>query len=340
MSRKHVVILSTGAAAVVAALAVQLAAAHSGGHRVSHKNARAAAGSSMCGLRTTAGTYSHVIVIFMENNSYNTIVKSSSAPYINSLPKQCGLATNYHNASHPSLPNYIAVTTGASSAQLTPFDPDCTPSVTCDWTGDNIFNQLNGKKLLWRNYAESMPSACSKANQGFYAPRHNPAVYDTDLSNCATNDIPLGTASNSPLLKDLSSTKTAPAFAFITPNLCDDMHGATGCPTNLILTGNNWLKLWLPKITSSATYKAGKTVIFLTWDEGEPSSTGESCATNTTDQSCHVVMIVIAPSVKPGTKVGALYNHYSLLKTSEDILGLPELGQATSAASMATAFNL
>lgn len=334
MSRKLAVALSAVAVSVLTIVGVQLAAAHTASRRVAHV-------TGMCGVRTTAGTYKHVIVIFMENNSYNTIQGSSSAPYIHSVETRCGLATNYHNISHPSLPNYIAATTGASLAQIATFDSDCTPSVSCHWTGNNIFNQLDAKTRLWRGYAESMPTVCDQANSGFYAPRHNPAVYDTDLADaCPGSDIALGTTSSSPLLTDFASPSSAPAYATITPNLCNDMHGASGCPSNSILTGDNWLKLWLPKITATPVYKAGQTVVFIVWDEGEPGTSGEACATNTSDQGCHVVALVVAPSVKPGKKVATLFNHYSLLKSSEQLLGLSQLGQAASAASMLAAFNL
>jgi hypothetical protein len=343
MSKKLSVALSVVMMSVLAFVGVQLAGAHPSSRR------GADAGSSMCGLRSSPGAYKHVIVIFEENNPYSSIYKSSAAPYINSVINQCGLATNYHNITHPSLPNYLAATTGATLAQLHTFytapTADCTPSATCEWKGNNIFEELNVRHRPWRGYAESMPSPCAKANSGFYAPRHNPAVYDTDLSNCATDDVPLGTTSSSRLLRDFSSSSKAPAYATITPNLCHDMHGISGCPAgSLVTAGDNWLKLWLPKITATPVYRAGQTVIFITWDEGEPASggaqAGEACATNTTDQSCHVVTIVVAPSVKRGRKVSTLLNHYSLLKSSEDLLGLPEIGSAKTAKSMVKPFGL
>src|SRR6202035_168451 len=102
-------------------------------------------------------------------------------------------------------------------------------SVSCESMSNNIFNQLNAAPKSWKGYAESMPSNCDKSNAGFYAPRHNPAVYYTDLSGtCGTRDVPLGTPTNSALLKNFSSEATAPPYATVTPNLCDDMHGATG----------------------------------------------------------------------------------------------------------------
>jgi phosphatidylinositol-3-phosphatase len=343
MSKRLVLGLSVVVMSSLTVVGVQFAAA-----QASSRGA-AQAKTSMCGVRSSAGSYKHVIVIFEENNPYNSIYKSSAAPYINSVINQCGLATNYHNITHPSLPNYLAATTGATLAQLHTFytapTADCTPSAACEWTGNNIFEELNIRHRLWRGYAESMPFACAKANSGPYAPRHNPAVYDTDLSNCSTDDVPLGTTSSSRLLKDFASSAKAPAYATLTPNLCHDMHGIGSCPSgSLITAGDNWLKLWLPKITATPVYRAGQTVIFITWDEGEPASgsaqSGEACAANTTDQSCHVVTIVVAPSVKHGKKVATLFNHYSLLKSSEDLLGLPEIGSAKTAKSMVGAFGL
>lgn len=326
---------------VAAVLGVSLAAAHGGASRIGRTPRIGSLSTAICGSLTAAPRYRHVLVIFMENNSYSTIMGSSSTPYIHTLSRTCALGTNYHNITHPSLPEYLAATSGGNLAQVTtPFVTDCSPSLACQSGAENIFHQLNTVGKRWKGYAESMPSNCYKANTGFYAPRHNPAVYYTDLTNCATRDVPLGTTSSSPLLKDLSSEKTAPAFAWITPNLCDDMHGVSGCPSNLLKTGDNWLKTWIPRIASTAVYRRHDTVVFLTWDEGSGGQGGENCATNTTDPSCRVVFIPIAPSVRPGKLVARLLNHWSLLKASEDLLGLPELGQAKTATSLLKAFNL
>ena len=85
---------------------------------------------------------------------------------------QCGLATSYHSISHPSLPEYIAATSGLPLGQLTPFLTDCQPAPGCNSTANNVFHQAG----RWKSYAESMPSNCGMTNSGTYAPRHNPAV--------------------------------------------------------------------------------------------------------------------------------------------------------------------
>jgi phospholipase C len=277
-----------------------------------------------CGTVSTAPTYKHVIWIWMENHSYTQIIGSSSAPYINSVAGECGLATNYHNLSHPSLPNYVGATSGLAVSSLTPFDPDCNPTGTCTTSAASIFGQGES----WQAFEESMPSNCDKSNSGEYAVRHNPPPYFTSLSGCSTSDVPY-----SSLAGELSAG-TLPAFSFITPNLIDDMHDGT------VKQGDTWLSTNLPKILSSSAYTGGTTAVFITWDEGSGGSTGENCASNTTDASCRVATLVISPSTKAGSTSGTLFNHYSLLGTAEQLLGLPLLGQAASTATMTSAFNL
>jgi phospholipase C len=277
-----------------------------------------------CGTTTTAPTYKHVIWIWFENHSSSSIIGSSQAPYFNTVANECGLATNYHNLSHPSLPNYVGATSGLAVSSLTPFDGDCNPTGSCTTTSASIFSQGE----TWKAYEESMPSNCDKSNSGEYAVRHNPPPYFTSLTGCSTKDVPY-----SQLATDLAGN-ALPAFSFITPNLIDDMHDGT------VAQGNTWLSNNLPKILSSPEYTSGTTAVFITFDEGSGGTTGENCATNTTDNSCKIPTIVVSPSTKAGTKSGTLFNHYSLLATAEQLLGLPALRQAASATTMTAAFNL
>ena len=278
-----------------------------------------------CGTSATPPTsgYTHVIWVLMENNSYGSIIGSPSAPYINALAQECGLATNYHNISHPSLPNYVGMTSGLSLSALKPFKTDCSPSKKCSTSAPSIFGQGES----WKSYEEDMPSNCDPGNAGEYAVRHNPPPYFRTLAGCSTLDVPY-----TQLATDLSSG-TLPAFSFVTPNLIDDMHDGT------VADGDTWLANNLPTIFNSPEYQSGSTAVFLTWDEGEGGKSND-CATNTTDIGCHVATVVVSPSTVPGTMSSVLFNHYSMLRTSEDLLSLPELGLAASNQSMATAFNL
>jgi len=279
--------------------------------------------SGPCGTATAAAGYKHVIWVWMENHSYSTIIGSSQAPYINALAKHCGLATNYHNISHPSLPNYISATSGLGYTSIAKFDRDCNPVPGCTTKAKSIFAQGE----TWKAYEESMPANCDKSNSGEYAVRHNPPPYYTTLKGCAKFDVPYAQ-----LASDLQNNKL-PAFSFITPNLIDDMHDGT------VADGNKWLAKNLPTIFNSAAYKSGSTAVFVTWDEGE-GGTSNRCATNRTDVGCHVATIVISPTTKPGTKSARLFSHWSLLATAEQLLGLPKLGKASSATTMTAAFNL
>jgi phosphatidylinositol-3-phosphatase len=278
-----------------------------------------------CGTVATAPAYQHVIWIWMENHSYGDIIGNTSlAPYINSLAAECGLAANYHNISHPSLPNYIAGTSGLSVSQVKLFKSDCNPSKHCSTTAPSIFGQGES----WRAYEESMPSACARSNSGEYAVRHNPPPYFTTLSGCSSFDVPY-----TQLASDLAAN-TLPAFSFVTPNLISDMHDGT------INQGDTWLANNLPVILNSSDYQSGTTAVFITWDEGAGGKSGEDCAANPTDESCHVPTIVISPSTPAGSTSSSLFNHYSLLGTTEQLLGLPPLGQAASSPTMISAFNL
>jgi len=286
-----------------------------------------AATSGPCGTMSLSSThYDHVIWVWMENHSYSSIIGSSSAPYENTLATQCGLATNYHNTTHPSLPNYLAATSGLAQARLPVLSfLDCNVSVVCGTSAASIF----GQGETWKAYQESMPSNCDRSNSGQYAVRHNPPPYYTSLSGCASRDVPYPG-----LAADLAGN-ALPAFSFITPNLTDDMHDGT------IAQGDAWLAGHLPAILNSGQYRAGTTAVFITWDEGSGGYPIEDCDNTTvTDPSCRVATIVISPSTPAGTKSGTFFSHYSLLATTEELLGLPKLGQASSAATMTAAFHL
>jgi hypothetical protein len=249
---------------------------------------------------TPGGGYTHVVWIVMENHSYSQIIGSSSAPYINSLAQTYGNAENMSAESHPSLPNYIAMTSGSTQGITDDSGPSAHPLDV-----PNIFTQLGtGSRAL----EESMPSSCDQGDGGDYAVRHDPAVYYTNFVQCSTQVVPLGAT------PDLSAQ-----FTFITPNLCDDMHDCS------VATGDQWLQGFVPKLLATPEYTSGSTVIFITWDEGS----GDN----------HIPTLVISPTTNAISSATA-FSHYSLLRTTEEILGLPLLAGAQSANSMLAAFNL
>ena len=250
----------------------------------------------------------------MENRSFDQIIGSPSAPFINALARTCGLATNYRAVAHPSLPNYIAATSGGTWGIGDDGPPAAHPLAVA-----SIFEQARSA----RSYEESMPVNCAAASSGDYAVKHNPEAYYTRIRNaCSANDVPLGTPSAGALAQALT-TSALPAFAFVTPNLCNDMHD---CPT---ASGDAGSRAGSRRSPRSPAYRAGDTVVFITWDENDGAN-GNQVAT-----------IVVSPSTRPGTRSREAFTHYSLLRTTEELLGIrAHLGLATGAASMRTAFNL
>jgi hypothetical protein len=255
--------------------------------------------SGPCGTASTPpATYDHVIWIFMENQDYNHVIGSSSAPYENQLANACGLATNYSAITHPSLPNYIAATSGDYWGIQ-----DDNPPASHPLTVPSIYSQVNAAGKTWRDYEESAPGNCPQSAAYPYAVKHDPAPYFTGIAtDCANWDVPLGTTASGALQHDLAAD-TLPAFAFVTPNLCNDTHDCS------VATGDAWLESWVPMITSSAAYRAGRTALVITWDEADGSASNQ------------VATIVVSPSTTPGTRSDTAFSHYSLLKTTEQLLG-------------------
>lgn len=296
-----------------------------------------------------------VMWIVMENRSYNAVIgNSTAAPYLNdTLVRSGGVATNMHGESHPSLPNYIAMTTGATQGIADDNNPTAHPLTT-----PSIFSQVDPS---WRAYQELMPASCYRRNTAFagggqYVVRHNPATYFTAApisapgADCTINDEPLGTANLGNLSTDLAAGQL-PAFSFLTPGICHDMHTAPkglACnPANPITAGDQWLAQLMPKIFASPDYTSGQLVVFLTWDEGTGGARikGMDCLSTQYlgDPGCHVPTLVFSTATQGGLSDGTLFSHYSILKTTEELLGqsTTELGaNVSNANSLRTAFHL
>ena len=255
-----------------------------------------------CGIAATAN-YRHVVWIMEENVGYS-VVGSSGAPYFNQLAGECGLATNYYAISHPSLPNYIALTSGSTQGITDDGEPSQHPLSV-----PSLFSQLGSD---WRVLAESMPGPCDHVTSDDYAARHNPAVYYTTIAaSCQRNDVALT------LPLDLSA-----AFTMIVPNICDDMHSCSET------VGDAWLHRIVPLILTSPEYESGSLVLFVTFDENDYMASNQ------------VPTLVVAPTTPKGDRVADRYTHYSLLRTTETLLHLAPLGGATTAASMIAPFHL
>jgi phosphatidylinositol-3-phosphatase len=318
----------------IGTLALALHADVAGGGSRTHIGISASA--LPCGGAPAPARYAHVIWILFENQGYEQVVGNPALPYTNMLANQCGLATNYFGVGDPSLPNYIAMTSGG------------TWGVTGDSSAPldvpSVFAQVRGHGMQWRTYAESMPSNCYAddypADNPVYTAHHEPALYYAGIRNdCARWDVPLGTTRAGSLAAALAANRL-PAFAIIGPN---DDGGTTkpGCsrPCGDVdpPLSDTFLRTWMRAILASRAYKAGNTAVFITWDE-DASFSNSLCPSLNCD---HIATIVVGASVRPGTRSALPFSHYSLLRTTEELLGLNQyLGQAQTAKSMSSAFHL
>jgi len=251
----------------------------------------------------------HIVIITMENKSYDDIVGNANVPYINSLIHRFGFADNYFAVTHPSLPNYLALIGGSTFGVRS----DC---IDCFINSPNLIDQLEKAHKTWKAYMESMPSSCFIGNSGDYAQKHDPFIYFDDIRNNqkrCSNIVPY-----SEIATDLKATKTTPDFMWISPNLCNDMHN---CSTQV---GDTWLSTQIPKILTSPAFTKQQSLLVITWDEGENLSTNQ------------VPAIFVGNTVKSGFTSHTLYSHYSMLHTIEAIWNLPFLNTNVSQSNSIT----
>jgi phospholipase C len=276
--------------------------------------------------------FQHVFVIMMENTGYNALIGKSNAPWINAAAGTYGAATNYFGVTHPSQPNYIAITSGSTNGVAD--DNDTTINVA------NIADQIEASGRTWKSYNQSL-SLCNgnlfahACGNQLYERKHNPFVSYADVaSNPArmANNVDL-----TQLNADLASGNV-PSYSFIDPDQCHDMHGRGGPPSDvcsfshvqdLIATGDTFLKDTVGAIMASSAWN-GNSVIFIQWDEsdftgGGPIGFGDTsgCCDSpflkgALNGGGHVVSLVISHSNHSAVTSGTAYNHYSVLRTIQE----------------------
>ena len=232
-----------------------------------------------------------VFVIVLENTSYQLALRQ---PYIASLATQYAVATNYSEVGRPSLPNYLAMTSGSTWG----IRDDNYHKLPATGLG----NQLSDAGITWKAYMEGFTGDCFSSPYP-YAVKHNPFAYYGGA--CPTNVVPM-----TDLASDL--TGTTPQLSWITPGMCNDGHDCG------VARSDRWLAQFVPQITSSTAWKQGG-VLFIVWDES--SSAGG-----------RVALLVITPSLRG--QLTTPLNHYSLEATIADRLNVPRLGLAKDATSL------
>jgi hypothetical protein len=258
--------------------------------------------------RISGGAPAHIAVVLMENEEYGDIIGSRSTPYINALARRYALASSMFSIAHPSLPNYLALTGGATFG----VSNDCTD---CNVAATSIVDQLQAAHISWKAYMEDLPRPCfTGAAAGEYAKKHDPFAYYTritrDPSRCAR------IVALTQLTADERS-HTLPRLIWITPNLCHDMHDCDPA------TGDRFLAGLLPPLLGSLGPRG---LLFSTWDEG---SSDDGCCRLAFGG--HIATIVAGPGARPGARLRTPADHYSVLQTIEDLFGLPRLRGAACA---------
>jgi hypothetical protein len=237
----------------------------------------------------------HVFVIVMENH---TPEQALSGPFMASLAAKYRTADNYHAITHPSVPNYLAMTSGS------------TWGVTDDsyytLPKQDLGTQLTEAGVSWKAYMEGLDPAAGCIDSPVpYDPGHNPFAFYG--GQCPPNVVPLTS-----LAGDLAGS--TPMFTWITPDLCHDTHNCD------VSVGDQWLQGQVGQIMDSAAWKNGG-VLFITYDEDDYV------------EDNRVLMIVASPGMSHKSS-NRRYDHYSLLATIEDLLGVGRLGEAKNAQAM------
>jgi hypothetical protein len=274
----------------------------------------------------------HVVVIMEENLSFGSLLgdpgspNDRRAPFLNGIARTCGLATEFRALTQPSHPNYIGAVSGDTHIPTSCHAIHC---ILRELDKPSIFGQLDEADLTWRVYAESMSTPCRRHSSKLYEVGHNPAVWFLPIrGECARSDVDF-----TELGRDLQG-EGLPSFAWILPNEVHNMHTSAGGRDHWITDADTWLRDVMARLVASPQYTDGSTVVIVTWDEGDLSGVpfNRDCLSPALagDESCHVATMIVSRWVGPGTRSSAAFSHYSVLKTSERLLGLPLLRHARS----------
>src|SRR6266853_939739 len=227
----------------------------------------------------------HVFVIVLENASYQLALRQ---PYIASVAKQYAVATSYSSVVSPSLPNYLAMTSGSTwgirddSYQRLP--------------AGGVGSQLTDAGISWKAYMEGFTGDCFNSPYP-YTLKHNPFAYYGGA--CPANVVPM-----TDLTTDLNGDTAQ--LSWITPGLCNDGHDCG------VGRADRWLAQVVPQITSSPAWQQNG-VLFITWDESSAADR-------------RIALLVVSPSLRG--PIAMPLNHFSLSATISDQLGVPRLGEA------------
>ena len=274
--------------------------------------------SSSAGLVEHPDVPGTVFTIVFENEDADNVI-SPKNPFFAQLAAQYAHPTTYESATHPSLPNYVMMLSGATDGIINDSDP--TVNFTVPGKA-NLADQLDAANVPWRAYMEGMGAPCATETDGMYTAHHNPFVYfwtmRMNTARCEKQIVDF----DAHFSEDLASNTYR--YMWITPNKCNDMHD---CPTQ---TGDAWLKNVMGQIMSSPGYLNGG-AIFILFDEGNSKAPGAEA---------NLPVIVVSPNLKTTPYVTSTpFDHRSYLATVEDIFGLDRLSTTAKVTSMDELFR-
>lgn len=247
--------------------------------------------------------YRHVVLAIFENRQQPQIIGSSDASYLTGLSKRGANFTRSFAVEHPSQPNYLDLFSGSNQG-LT--NDSCPHS----YEADNLASQLDSAGMSFVGYSEGLPEAGSTACvSGGYARKHAPWANFTNLDQGQVGK---------PLTDFPQNFDELPQVSWVVPNLCNDMHD---CP---VATGDAWAREHLGPYERWA--KRNESLMIVTFDEDD--YTGSN----------RIATVFAGARVKSGDFSEPI-DHFTVLRTIEDIFGLSPLGGAAEQSPITSAFD-
>ena len=260
----------------------------------------------------------HVWVFVMENHSYNQIIGSPHAPYLNRLARRHGVATRMWAVTHPSLPNYLAMISGSTHGCR---NNSCARGIR----GKTLAGQFARHGLKWRGYFEELPERGYPGDDvGNYVQHHNPFVYFRTITSKPKqrNHILSFRAFR-------RSLRRPPALSYVVPSDLHNMHSSA------IIDGDEWLQKWIPRVMASRGFRHHG-AIFITWDEADKTDRTGCCLAGI--DGGHQPFVAIVHNGPRHVRLATRRTAYSLLRTIEDGFRFGHLGHAARARPLAKFF--
>jgi hypothetical protein len=251
------------------------------------------------------GAIDHVVVVWLENEEA-TAITSSSMPYLYGLSTTYGRADQFYGVAHPSQPNYLAFWSGSTQG--------VTDNGIYNLGAASLSSQMAAAGRSWRTYAQNYPgTGCNLGSSysgpvdgagvaGTYVRRHNPAMSFTSVSGSAQ-------CAN---IQPVANGDPSVHVAVVVPDRCNDAHDCS------LATADAFLKGFVPQVTGAPDW--AHTLLVISFDEGSTSTNGGG----------RIFTAVIRAGLS-GVVSTTVHSHYSLLRTIEDLNGLPCLANSCSA---------